>query len=417
MKMNELKFSFFYSDFGIKETTPTKEIDILDLFKIYNSEKLINLSKGVREATGESQSILKSKLPFITPYGTFSKKANDKITHYNQNLIALDFDHLKPHEIEEIREICRHSENVIICALSPRNEGLKVLALINNDFTPENHTTSIKQNLSKIMSILGLEKYMPDHSQFTLSQALFLCHDSEMLFNLNARATNDPLQPHKPTRKEIISNNNNFNNNRIKNVINGILNRNIDTMINAMPGNRHATILLNIKAFGIIKTYATDLENEFYQRLQKAIEYSYFNDPSEALKQALITLDTIKDKATPQSIDIIEKIKEDNQSIELAYINFIQGSQYINGKDQVYKRGENLMYWIYDGFQIASIDIEEKSTLRIKFSGYPTAKKIDRLKTLPGVEITETNDGILLNGAIWLGEEKIIELKTLSHAN
>lgn len=413
--MKEIKFSFFYSEFsGIKDTKPKKEIDIPELFKIYNSEKLIELSKGVREARGESQKQLKNMLPAITPYGTFSKRGNDFLCHYNQNLIALDFDNLELNEIEEIKAICRNSENVLLCALSPRNAGLKILAFINHEFTPENHATCIKQNLSKILSILGLNKFTPDESQSTLSQAFFLCHDPGMYFNAKATATNIPLQAIKPTRKQITINHATFNKDRVSNILNGLLNRNIEEMINAPNGNRHQTILKNIKAFGLIKTYDQTLMEIYFQRLKSAIEMAYLNESKEEIEQALKTLSAIRENSRPETSDLIEEAIRENNRIEIASSYFINAKEYKHEKDSI-EVYYNRIAWYFEGYLLARYNPSTPDEIYICFSGFPTAKKIDRLNSINGVKIIETKDHVLLNGEIWCGSQKTIISKISSH--
>lgn len=413
--MKEIKFSFFYSEFaGIKDTKPKKEIDIPELWKILNSEKLIELSKGVREAVGESQKQLKSMLPAITPYGTFTKRGNDFLCHYNQNLIALDFDNLESIEIEEIKTICRNSENVLLCALSPRNEGIKILAFINHDFTPENHATCIKQNLSKILSILGLNKFTPDESQSTLSQAFFLCHDPGMYFNAKATAKNIPLQAIKPTRKQITINHTTFNKDRVSNILNGLLNRNIEEMINAPNGNRHQTILKNIKAFGLIKTYDSTLMESYFQRMTSAIEMAYLNESKEEIEQALKTLATAREKAIPQTSDLIEQSIEENNRIEIASSYFTNGKEYKHDKDSI-EIYCNRIAWYFEGYLLARYDILTPETIYICYRGIPTAKKIDRLNSINGVKIIEAKDFVLLHGEIWTGSQRAINTKILSH--
>jgi ribosomal protein S8 len=419
--MKELRFSFFFSKEGIKGTSPTKEISALELVKIYHSEGLINLSKGVREAQGSSQDQLKSLLPYITPYGTFLKRANKAIDHYNSNLIAFDFDHLDPHEISEIKDICRNSQSVFICVLSPKNKGIKVLALINHNFTIDNHATGIKENISKILQHLGLDNFKPDISQFTLSQGFFLCYDSEMIINLNARATNEPFNIKERTKKEVLSSNNStFNKGRIDTYIENLLNRNISQMASSPPGSRHATILLNIKAFGMIKQYKTDLENDYFERLEKAIEIAYHEEVDDIIDQAKKTLHDVKLNAIATPLDVIENIKRDNKAIEIAYNHFIQGVKYYNdqneGRDILEE--ENLIdeisvfcgtvNWSFQGYLIAQKS-RINNEIKICYRGYPTHKKIDRLRSFKGVELIETKEGVLLNGEIWEGKQRTIE--------
>lgn len=412
--MKDLKFSLFHSDKGIKELNPRGEVDIIQLFKYYHSENLIELSKGVREAIGSSQDQLKMRLPYITPYGIFSQRENKSITHYNRNLIAIDLDHLELEEIATIRDICRNCENVLLCALSPRNKGLKILAMVNHEFTPENHTTSTKHHKKEILNILGLDHYIDkiDISQFTLSQGFFLCHDPHMIFNLNATAKNTPLQPHTPTRKEVVANHSIYNHDRISKYIQGVLNRNVSDLVNAQPGNRHATILLNIKGFGLIRNYAKELEEDYFNKLQNVIEFIYRNNDPEDIVSALRTLYNIQDKATPQSCDKIEEIINDNKEIQNALTCFLNGVEYESNHDEI-RIFSSAINWYYDGYLLAQRTSEGTN---ICYRGYPTAKKIDRLKSIEGVDIVETSEGVLLYGYLWNGSTKTIQPKTLSHA-
>lgn len=429
--MKELKFSFFFSQRGILGTSPTKEISALELIKIYHSEWLINLSKGVKEAQGSTQDHLKSLLPYITPYGTFAIRENKSIKHYNSNLIAIDFDKLEPHEISEIRDICRNSQNVFICLLSPRNKGLKVLAFINHEFTIDNHATGIKQNLTKILQHLGLDNFEPDITQFTLSQGFFLSYDNDMIINLNASATNEPFKIKEPTKREILnSNNTTFNKGRIDTYIDNLLKRNISEMANAQKGARHPKILLNIKAFGMIKMYCKEHENNYCKQLEQAIEIAYHEEGKNIIDQAKKTLEEVRLKAEARKLDAIEDIKRDNQAIEIAYNHFIQGVDYFHDQNEGKELSENyeiltdkisncykVINWHFQGYLIAQRN-RENNQIKICYRNYPTHKKIDRLRAFKGVELIETNEGVLLNGEIWKGEQRSIETapNKMSHA-
>jgi hypothetical protein len=48
--MENPKFSFFYSSIGIRNTKPTKEINLPELFQILQSEKLKDHTLLIREA-------------------------------------------------------------------------------------------------------------------------------------------------------------------------------------------------------------------------------------------------------------------------------------------------------------------------------------------------------------------------------
>ena len=408
--MKELKFSFFDSPKGIRETRPQRDIDLKELYLIFKSRELSIKTDKVRNSSGEDQKRLKSLLPYITPYGTFYERSNQHIRHYNNKLIAFDFDNLNEVEIDQIREISKNAKNILFCMLSPRGQGIKVFGLLNHNFTKENHSTAIKKHLTEILQVFGLEDFQPDTMQFTLSQAFFLCFDRDMIFNPDATATNEIIRFSSlaPNRKK-----NPFtydiSNEKTDNIIQGILRNNISLFLNETPGNRHSTLLKNIKAFGMIKQYKPEIENDYFDQLRVSIHSVYESDIERS--DALRTLISIRDNSTPQRIDILDQSISEMNEISQVFFHFQSGREYQSESDQISLR-HGWVIWSLDGYKLAWYHSSfGLSKVHIKLSGIQTAKKINRLNMIPNVNVSKFESHLFLNEDIWTGEELLITEK------
>jgi Ca2+-binding EF-hand superfamily protein len=98
-KINQFKDSRFsiIASGGIKNTLPDKEISLPELVAIYQNKAIKEICKKISIETDPiKRKELKLLLPYITPHGTFIKRADELITSYNKNILAIDIDYIKP---------------------------------------------------------------------------------------------------------------------------------------------------------------------------------------------------------------------------------------------------------------------------------------------------------------------------------
>jgi len=405
--METIKFSLFHSENGIKETKPKKEIDLKNLFQILQSEKLIELTQAIRTAPNDSiRDELKLKLPFITPFGTFEAREKTKIKHYNRNLIAFDFDYLKPHEIEEIKDAAKKSQNVIYCGISPRGNGVKMLMLFNHSFDFENHATNLKHYAKDILKTIGIEND-PDPAQFVLSQAMFLSHDENAYYNLFALGTNEPLEPFKPIREKhapkiIIQ-----SHSRIDNFLIGSLRKKVEFLVNTNEGARHSAILNTIQIIGLMRYYSPHLENEFYNSLKQAVIVMYGNEQTAIENNALKTLDDIFVKAETRTLDKIEEIICDINNIQRVFHCFENREEItLNSDELIWNYNRSFFKWQLNGYPLISMqENPTESIFSYQVWGIPTRAKIERLNKFDFIDIELLANGeMILNGEVWSGK-------------
>ncbi|MDG1658873.1 MAG: BT4734/BF3469 family protein [Crocinitomicaceae bacterium] len=164
--LSNTRFSLFWQKGDNRRNViPRKEITLTELVDIMDSKWLRDLSKVER--------------PYITPYGIFSKRNNESIKHFNNEIVCLDFDKLTPKQMEGIKWDLEWSPSTIFVAISPSGNGIKALIRIKHGFTPENLYQGLKENIQLF------EKHgaTPDAMQFVLSQPMFLPYDENLYFN------------------------------------------------------------------------------------------------------------------------------------------------------------------------------------------------------------------------------------------
>ena len=412
--MNEIKFSFFHSNKGISNLHPQKNIDLNELFRIFQSERLIEYTNAIRSAENdELRDELKKNLPFITPHGTFSIKENSGIEHYNRGFIAFDFDHLEPHEIEDITTKAKQSENVVYSGISPRGKGVKVLMLFNHLFEPENHRKNLLHYSKDILKTIGIE-HEPDPRQFTLNQAMFLSHDPNAYYNLHAVATNEPLEPFTPKRENQILNIDIKGHSRIDNFLIGTLRKKVEFLTGTNEGARHSAILNCIQTIGLMKYYSPHLENEFYNSLKQAVIVMYGSEENAISQNAINTLNDIFIKAEFRTLDKIEEIIKDIEQTNEVFHCFCNDTEIEIDSDKIeWNYAKTRLTWSLNGYRLITKEIKENEVkFHFAIYGRVTHGKTERLNLFDFIDIKILpNEEMILNGKIWDGKEQTITFK------
>jgi hypothetical protein len=428
--METLKFSLFYSEKGIKNTTPTKTVDLKTLFAIFESSRLKELTESIREATDEeTRNQLKLMLPYITPHGVFSKRENKGITHYNKNFLALDFDKLPTEEVRKVKELLRRAGCCYYIGTSSRGHGVKALIHMPHEFTPGNHYLSAKHNVEKILRLCNVQdydtdlaKYKTDLAQFVLCQPFFLSHDPDAIYNFEPCHIGgiEPLRAYTPEHKiysgltpvkDIIPE----AKTRIEAIIKGYYNSLVDGYLATTEGSRHLSIAKCKSFAGYVRQYTPQLEHEYKEGLKKVITLMYGSD-TVAKNSGAITSFTSAWEEIPFALsETIEKINNESDLLKKVSSYLLDRFEIEIDQDKIIKtlRGAK---WTFNNYTLAYFN-QDTETLNIQILGIPTTDKINRLNFLPGVNIKlAANNQLLLNGKFWEGEsiEIVLTSKTIS---
>ena len=176
--LNNTRFSLFWQEGdNTRNVTPRKEITLTELVDIMDSKWLRDLSKVER--------------PYITPHGTFSKRNNESLKHFNSEIVCLDYDKLTPKQVEDIKWDLEWNPSTILVAISPSGNGIKALIRVKHDFTPKTLYQGLKANIQ----LFEKHGVTPDAMQFVLSQPMFLPYDEELYFNPYAIPLEAKLKP------------------------------------------------------------------------------------------------------------------------------------------------------------------------------------------------------------------------------
>ena len=171
--MEQYKYSLFWKKGdNTKNITPLKEITTAELVDIIRSPKLKDTPKKQR--------------PYITPYGTFSKRNNNSLKTFNKNLVCLDYDNLSEFQLRYIISFWCLRSSVLLCLPSPSGKGVKVLIRCRHSFEPKALFDGLKHNT--LPFCVGQAE--PDIMQFVLSQPMFIPYCETPYFNPEADIEN-----------------------------------------------------------------------------------------------------------------------------------------------------------------------------------------------------------------------------------
>lgn len=427
--MKELKFSFFYSPDGVTNTKPKKEISLIELFEILQSDYLKTLTEAIRETSDEStKKKLKNRLPYITPYGTFEERTNSKILTYNSNLIALDFDNLNTFQINYIRSKLIESGRTYYVGTSSRGKGIKALIFAGCNFDPENHYESLKHNKESILNYVGIEGEELDLRMFVLSQPFFLNYDEKAYFNLNPLTLIEERERLRPYKKESpiynritpLNEVTEEGKNRIEKYLKGCYELLVSKYQKIREGYRHNSIAMIKNFAGYLRTYQPEKESYYKERLYVYIS-SMYSEEERRLSRVKESFNTAWNEIQFGHCQAIEDINNEVLRLKELVNCFVDGleCEYI-GKD--YKGREtvdkieltkNGIKWTYNGYSLAYRNFES-GDLSIKILGIPTPEKVERLNLLPNVKVIQFQEILVLNGKEWNGKETIINSQSVT---
>lgn len=300
--ISDIKFSLFHSDKGLKNLTPLKHIGVAELKRVIFSSKLMGLSFELD----------KLSLPYITAYGTFSARFNDKITSFNNNIIALDYDGLTSFETSEIFETLQQNKSTLLVFISPSGCGVKALIYCPHKTKAKDLYNTLKYNVERIKEALNIANDI-DTRQFVLSQALFLYNrDSNIHFNetpepLNLELEEPPVYtPPKPIKVDL-SSVNDRQKSRIETYLINALKYTTDDLSAQSKGTRHSSIM-KIQGIKNLLHYAPHLEDDFKSSLLFSVIQMYGSQKEAERNNAINSFNRAWETTTPIKNATIEQI-------------------------------------------------------------------------------------------------------------
>jgi len=172
--VNYPKFSFFRAP--IKNTIPSKEIDLLQLYKVISGTHYKQLTEVYRAMHPGTDKIKfkSSKFDYVTIAGIFTARKNDGLQSLS-GYAVFDFDHVQEPEALKQLLIADENLNVQMCFISPSGDGLKMI-LFNDDSAPYDQFYSAVTNYlkSNYPSFAGTI----DSKTKDTARACFICHDA-----------------------------------------------------------------------------------------------------------------------------------------------------------------------------------------------------------------------------------------------
>ena len=168
----------------ITDTVPFGEIGFEDLKRVMESDILHKMTDDVRNAVDDgTKREYKMRLPNITVNGTFLKRGDAYLGHYNQ-ITAVDFDHIPDDMMSSLWDfLCQHPFTHFLFE-SPSGNGLKLIVRHDNTH-PEWHTLLYPQLIAAYRDFLKIP-YVDDKVK-DLSRATYLAYDPEAYYNPNSQ--------------------------------------------------------------------------------------------------------------------------------------------------------------------------------------------------------------------------------------
>jgi hypothetical protein len=174
---------------GQEKVNPDKQINLIELIAILSNPAIRKISAALRACKDPAaRAKLKAKLPYFTPYGSFSYRNNNSILSYNKNILAIDIDNIPDSEVPIVFNIIKNNKACILAYISAKAKGVK--ALIHVDYANEpdpiaDHYNLLSTNSEYLNSILGITNWKLDKAQLKLSQPFFMFNADGLYYNLN----------------------------------------------------------------------------------------------------------------------------------------------------------------------------------------------------------------------------------------
>ena len=177
---------------GIEKTVPKAKLSIAQVIELVKSDKYKSVITKIRETTNKPERTeLKKKLDYITPGGTFSKRANNKLVQHS-GFLHLDIDNLDKKQLKAVKHSLISSDYTHICHLGPSGNGFKVwvrIPIVSDNVTYRSFYESVLKEYNLPNNL--------DTQTKDISRACFMSHDPEIYHNPNSKiySTQLPIIP------------------------------------------------------------------------------------------------------------------------------------------------------------------------------------------------------------------------------
>lgn len=285
---HEIKFSLFNSPKGIQETNPTTTLSLNEFNEYIYHDDCVKLTIPVRSCTPEEYPGLKSKLPFFTPNGVFSKRGKENIKEFNATLLPIDIDKVGIDKAVVLRNYLGRMDGCIYASVSPSLKGVKALFLLSEALPWDTYTQVLKQNQYTVEEGLGLDCFdvHVDTAQWSRGSCMYLAYD-EYKFNPNPKpinlGINLTINQHVNEHVNIDMPVSSIAKSRVCRYIETATMVNVNTILNTERGRRHQAFQYVMKIKSILH-YAPHLEGWAKEQLLKACQAIYPEDMPEAFR-------------------------------------------------------------------------------------------------------------------------------------
>ena len=291
---NDFKFSLFYNGTdNTKNTIPRKEINLRELVDIITSDALKDMPK--------------KKRPYITPYGTFTKRNKESLVHFNKGIICLDYDKLKSYELDYIDDYWRKQPSTLLSLISPSGNGLKVLIRAEHGFNPDTLYEGLKANAD----IFTLAHRQVDLMQFVICQPMFIPYSENPYFNPHAQPMDVVFKKPKTTKSSRIVRPDKIATTKNLSRVNAYFSNRVNMLLKALQerprGTGTHTYLYSIvmRLYPYLNQQSAISENELTSQLEQIILSRYNGDKSKvyAMHRSIA-------KAKENQLDLLELINK-----------------------------------------------------------------------------------------------------------
>jgi hypothetical protein len=163
-----------------------------------------NIAKIRKETSQDERDLLKVKTLPVFCYATFKNNRRKKLNLETIHFIVLDFDHLQPQKLIELRATVAADDRVYVAFLSPSGDGLKVMYILDQDVIDPIRYTELYTHYAELIS----EEYgCPwDRSTKDASRACFMSYDPDIYVNADATtlATEVKVNGQQKQQKKVV---------------------------------------------------------------------------------------------------------------------------------------------------------------------------------------------------------------------
>jgi len=175
---------------GIEKIVPKAIISTSQFIEAIKGDKYKNSIAKIRETSDKGErNKLKTKLDYITPGGTFSKRSNKNLVKHS-GFLHLDIDNLPKSDINSVKKALIASKYTHILFLSPSGNGFKVfvkIPTIKDDI-------AYKGFYGAVMKEYNLPNNIDEKTK-DISRACFMSHDPNIYHNSQSETFTTQLQP------------------------------------------------------------------------------------------------------------------------------------------------------------------------------------------------------------------------------